>query len=436
MGQLLRGQMLGTGFEKQIYHDNHTEFEQKVHSQYAKYLNELPFFTEYFHVIKALTTKDTGLLNVDKITGDSSPIRYNLIKDFPLFGLEQIQLELQDDDDVGLQTEYEGEAIILPQTITPLPDDCFIMTALGKRYLFRVIEIHYDTILDKNYYKISFVIKGVDNEYYYQDYLKKVVDTFICVYDNYGTQDAFLIKEENFQILDKLQKMADEVSKKYMTFFYNEKYNALMVKNPHGSNMLYDAYVNYFCNEREIFAQNPRNLWNYKFYVETRPEFEFYYNASSIQSVVINKDIELIQSPRFMRYYDTIPTFTDSIFQFYGDFDTAGITISERHINPFGRHIHPILPEELITAIQTNEFVDTTNLIYNVLVKYINNDIESVGKLLGNFNDKIRVRPIYSDYVLIPLFLYIIYQYKKSITTSNKSYMENESLRQSLKITR
>lgn len=434
MGQLLRGQMFGTGFEKQIYHDNHSEFEQKVHSQYAKYLSELPIFTEYFHIIKALTTEDTGLLNIDKLTGDSSPFRYNLIKDFPLFGLEQILLDIEDSDDVGLQTNYEGEAIILPQTITPLPDDAFIATALGKKWFFRVIEIHYDTILAKNYYKINFVVKGVDNGYYYEDYLKKVNDTFICVYDNYGTQDAFLIKEENYDITNKLQKMADELSRKYLTFFYNEKYNALLVKNPHGYNMLYDAYVNYFCNEQSIFAQNPRNFWNYKFYVETRPEFEFFYNANSIQSVVINKDLELIQSPRFMRYYDTIPTFTDSIFQFYGDFDTSGITISERHINPFGRQIHPLIPQDLFEAICSNGNVDTTNLIYNVLVKYINNDIESVGKLLGNFNDKIRVRPTYSDYVLIPLFLYILYQYKKSVTKTNNNYIENEQLRQTLKI--
>lgn len=436
MGQLLRGQMLGTGFEKQIYHDNHKEFEQKVHSQYAKYLNEIPFFTDYFHIVKAMTTKDTGLLTVDKITSDNSPIKYNLIKDFPLFGLEQIQLDIDDSDEVGLQTDYQGEAIILPQTITPLPDDVFIMNALGRKYLFRVIEIHYDTILERNYYKINFVIKGVDNDYYYNDYMKKVVDTFICVYDNYGTQDAFLIKEENYNIKQKLQKMADVLSKKYITFFYNEKYNALLVKNPYGYNLLYDAYVNYFCNEQNIFAQNYRNLWNYKFYIETRPEFEILYNSGSIQSVVINKDIDLIRSPRFLRYYDLIPTFTDSIFQFYGDFSTSGITISDRYINPFGRQIHQILPEDLIVAIQNNEYTDTTNLVFNVLVKYINDDMDMVGKLLGNYEGSITVRPTYTDYVIMPLFLYVIYSYMKSITASNNTYTENEYLKQSLKIIR
>lgn len=418
------GTLIGSGIEKQLFYDNHRDFERKVHSQYAKYLKELPFFTDYFHLVKAESTYDTGLLNVEKLTGEDSPLRYNLIKEFPLYGMEEILADLEDDDDIGLQTNYEGEAIILPQTITPLPDDHFAITAVGKRFFFRVTETHYDTILDRNYYKINFVIKAVDNDSYYNDFINRTVETFICEYNNYGTQDAFIIKEENYNIGEKLQKLADSLMKKYMMIFYNEKYNALVVKKHNGYGYYYDAFVNHFCNEQEIFAQSVRNLWNYKFYEELRPEFKYQYHGNSIQSAFINKDIELLSSPRFYKYFDNIPSFTDSIFQFYGDYDTTGVTISDRPINLFGRHNNLIVSEELIDSIVHNRNIETPDLIFNILVCYMNGNDEYAGELFKEFNEDIKIRPTYEYYVLVPIFLFVLFKYKKSITSSTNNFVD------------
>jgi hypothetical protein len=431
MGTIVGHSMIGSGIENRLFHDNHKDFERKVHSQYAKYLKELPFFTDYFHLIKAESTYDTGLMNIDKLTGEDSPLRYNLIKDFPLYGMDQILADLDDDEDIGFQTNYEGEAIILPQTIIPLPDDHFSITAVGKRFFFRVTEIHYDTILDRNYYKINFVIKAVDNQEYYDDFIKRTNETFVCVYNNYGTQDAFIIKEANYNIGEKLQKLADSLMKKYMMLFYNENYNALVVKKENGYGYHYDAFVNYFCNEQEIFAQNIRNLWNYKFYEEKRPEFYYLYTGNSIQSAFINKDIDLLNSPRFYRYFDEIPSFTDSIFQFYGDYDTSGVTISERKINLFGKHNKPIVSEELIDSIIHNRNIDKPDLIYNVLVCYMNNNDKYVGELFKEFEGDIKIRPTYENYVLVPIFLYVLFKYKRSITSETHNFVDFEMRKQS-----
>ena len=406
------------GSVQQMVHDNHSEFESKVHSQYAKYLKELPFFTNYFTICKAVSTEDTGLLNIDRLTGHNAPTRYNLIKNFPIFGMEEILLDLSEDSDIGFQTEYEGEGIILPNTIMPQVDDYFILTAVGKHFLFRVTEFKYDTILPKNYYKINFSIKAADDETYYEDFLERTIKTYVCIYDNYGTQDQFIIEEDSYKDAEKLQKLIDEISEAYLGCFYNEKYNCLLAKNPDGINFIYDAFINHFCNEENIFAQNPRNLWNLKFYEELRPEFKFLYHGNSIQEVIIHHDLELLASPRFMKYYDFIPTFTDSIFQFYGDFDIVGITISNRNINPFGQQVRTALPEELITDMIDGRS-DTPDLMHNVLVRWMQNDIQYIGKLISNFTGRYRIRPTYTYCLLIPLFLHILYYYKKYLTSSN-----------------
>ena len=412
------GKMFGDNFIQQIYHDNHREFEKKVHSQYAKYLEELPFFTDYFHIVKALSTEDTGLLNVEKLHGTNSPIRYNLLKNFPLFGLERILTDLEDDDNIGLQTEYSGEAIILPNTITPLPDDHFSITAIGKKHFFRVTEIHYDTILDRNYYKINFVIRAVDNTKYYKEFLEKTNDTYVCIYDNYGTQDSFIIKEEDYNKQEKLMNLYNKITKKYFLYFYNEKYNALVIKNDFGINCLYDAFVNYFCNEQELFSYNPRELMNYKFYLETRPEFHLLY-LNSIFNVFINKDLEILRSNKFLKYFYTIPTFTDSIFQFYGDYDTSSVNYSSKKINLFNKHNHNIISEEFLDALQNNSHTEFTNNIYNILISYLYD--QDVSKLL-NITD-IKISYSYEDYILIPILLFII---RKQFSSTNSEITTKE----------
>ena len=67
--------------------------------------------------------------------------------------MEAIQLDI-DDNEEGLNSSYDGELIILPDTITPYPDDFFILEHKGHNFLFRVTGVNYDTIKSNNFFKI------------------------------------------------------------------------------------------------------------------------------------------------------------------------------------------------------------------------------------------------------------------------------------------
>jgi hypothetical protein len=107
--------------DKQFVNDNTAEFAKKVKNQFSIFMDKAPTFVHYFHIVPSESTKDTGLQAIEKLTGVNSPTRYNLIKDFPIYGIEQIVLNLTDDDIEGIDTEFDGEGIILPNTIKPLP---------------------------------------------------------------------------------------------------------------------------------------------------------------------------------------------------------------------------------------------------------------------------------------------------------------------------
>ena len=416
---------MGKMFEsvQEMVHDNHSEFEKLVHSQYAKYTEGVPFFTDYYSLSKNASTVDTGIMSVDKLTGKNSPIRFHKIKDFPLMGMEQVQLDLEDNDDIGFQMNYEGEAIVLPNTIYPQVDDRFTMTAVGKHFIFRVTEFHNDTILPKNYYKINFITEAADDISITQNIESQVIRTFRAVYDNYGTQDKFIIEEGDYKDAESIQALIDELSKLYLRYFYNERYNALVVQHPHDITLVYDAFVNHFCNEEQIFAQNPKNYWNYKFYEEKRPEFQFLYYGHSFQSAIKDQDIHLLESDRFMRYIELIPTFTDSIFQFWGDFSTKGASISNRKNNPFGFPNFEGVPEYLIKDI-ISDSVETVNFFHNVIVKWMNKDAAYLNKLILEFDGKLRVRPSYFHYMLIPCVLFILQCHKSAVTKGEISNID------------
>ena len=135
--------------------------EKNLKSPVSRFIETTPTFVTYYHVNPDVTTTDGGFVDVASIIGYRSPIRFNKIDSFPLYGIEQIVLQLQDTDQ-GLDTSYEGEAVIVPGSIKPVANDFFIIPYLKEPYMFRVTEIMYDTIMSDNFYKIGFKLEYLD----------------------------------------------------------------------------------------------------------------------------------------------------------------------------------------------------------------------------------------------------------------------------------
>lgn len=405
--------------DKKFINDNTKEFAKKIESQYSTFLDKTPTFTDYFHINKVSSTKDTGLQNVEKLTGTTAGTKYNLIKDFPLYGIEQIILELNDDDVHGLDTDYSGEAILVPNTIQPCVDDYFMITAVGKKFFFRVTDFAYDSIKSNNFYRITFTIKAADDTTYYDSFVDQTKETYRTIFRNYGTEDKFIIKEEDYLTIETLDKIYSDISKRYLIAFYNKRFNALMIPDPHGSSNIYDPFVNVFCNRERIFAVEDRNLNNMKFYEEGRAEFEYLYTACSFQSIIINKDLEMLRSEDFKPFYDLISTFGDSIFQYYGDFDTMSVTIQPTDQSVFGGVLFRNVSEELADNIYSN--VDNTgNIINDIIVKYMHDDIKMIGKMISEYKGKIPVRrSSYENFITIPIVMYILQKYRAYLYRDN-----------------
>lgn len=392
--------------DKEFISNNVKELTKNMESQYAIFTPGTPTFTDYFYINKEASHVDSGLKTVEKLTGELSATRYNLIKDFPLFNMEQILLELEDTE-YGLDSSYESEALILPNTIKPTPDDYFAISYLGKTIFFRVTDVKYDTLKNNNYYNISFTIKATDDSYY-KAFMKNVIETYRCLYRNYGTENKFLVKEEILINVIKIQNLYEDLCKNYKLNFYLEKFNAFIYKG-HILGNIYDPYNNHFINKNRLYAYNPNDINNMYFYEEKDEFFELDYDQNSIYSIMENTDKTSFSDESVKLYYGVKQPFVDSIFRYYDDDRVKSLYVS------FPKDIYnnedalPLLPQNIIDNIINNTSIEG-DLINNILVSHFNTSIKDLEVLL-NDTKKIKVNYTFEHYIIIPLVLFTIKEF-------------------------
>ena len=236
--------------EKRMIEDNVFEYEQRLKSPVSRFIESTPTFVTYYHLNPDVTTTDGGFKDVVSIIGFRSPLRFNKINSFPLYGIEQIVLQLQDTDQ-GLDTSYEGEAVIVPGSIKPLENDFFVIPYLAQPYMFRVTEIMYDTIMPDNYYKIGFKLEYLDDGKI-ENIENQVHEKYTCVLENIGTENNCIIELESKETLDKIDEMYDDMASTYKSIFYNERHNCFLGEIGCGQ-FLYDPLQTQFINEHQLF---------------------------------------------------------------------------------------------------------------------------------------------------------------------------------------
>ena len=299
----------------EFINENVSLLSQRQGSMYSIFLESRPTFTTYYHVNKIRSKTDRGLKTPERLNGVLSPIRYNKLINFPLYGIEQIQLQLEEEEE-GLTTDYNSEAIILPNTIHPTVDDYFIINYLEKKYMFRVTKYEYDTIKSNNYYKIEFTIQSVD-ESFFNDIERQVVKTYYTQFDNIGTDDKVFLTAEGALVGDKIKSLYDNIAEDYLNMYFEptrEPYNTLLFMQPsqdYGGDFdwLFDQNLVHFCNKHALFYEHA-STDAILFYEEPRGYFHMDY-ANSIYDLMEHYEPNRID--KINTHFDLEPTAVTSI---------------------------------------------------------------------------------------------------------------------------
>ena len=238
-------------------------YSKQKTSQFSKYLQKNPVFVTYYAINQQLSRADTGTGSVKEQIGTSSPIRYNEIKEFPVYNLSDMKPDIQNDETEGLDINMDLSGIvILPNTITPCPDDFLYVKMPGMSYgvLLRVTEFEFNSIQSNDYYTINCELRATDTKSgYSQTYIqlqKQVVEKYSCIFENIGTEDKCLIQDTELAKANSTLELINLLKDSFYDTYYDRDIGTFVYRDfSSGVNPIYyyDLYLIRFIIDSKIY---------------------------------------------------------------------------------------------------------------------------------------------------------------------------------------
>ena len=219
---------MGFVFDEQTFLDqNLFKFESRLKSSTSRFIAEGAVLTTYFNLAENRTTVDRGLQTIDQLFGKNSPLRFNKVKNFPLYSFAQMNPTNDDSaqvEDIGA----DGECVLLPCTVVPHQNDFFILNHLKMKALFRVTEVQFDSMKVNGYYKIKYHLYSNSDETIAQ-LEKQTVNTYNTDLNAIGTEVNPIIKEDDFVLRSKIRQLVVKMIESYKALFYNSRHNCFLL---------------------------------------------------------------------------------------------------------------------------------------------------------------------------------------------------------------
>lgn len=408
------------------------ELANVLNSKFTSYLqgNGTPVLVTYYNLDTNISTTELGSGTYDKRLGDNSPLRFNKILDFPVYGLKEI-IPSKDQLDGGLVdiTVDNSEVIILPNSIKPNPLDHFVYHFLdGRSITFRVVDIEYSSIKSNNYYKLSISLADINDDSTEDDLEDQTIKTYKTCLNIMGTNERCIVEDTVFETIESIEKIRKEMIQIYLDTFYEKKYNALVFRGHNGGYPLFDPYLTKFVVKNNVLDKSYSGDYIVLVDYDMRYEVNKDYNKSIyhyLETRDNNRMKRLSIMPAQFSTYDTNP------FTYYGEEVVFSMDLVE-YIDP--RHLENAHGEGTPNSWCSNEYIhtdllhriqnsqqwiddlpDTSLQFANVIINFI-----TKGNLHGLLTNSImedlveyEISYNWDDFIYVPMLIYILGEYMK-----------------------
>lgn len=381
--------------------DTAFDFENRLKSKAAQFQETPPTFVTYYHISEDDTMTDVGFNDVESIVGKRSPVRYKRIKDFPISGLEQILLQIEDND-YGLDTTFSGEGTINPGTLKPLQNDFFKIPYLKGFYLFRVTEVNYDVLISNTYYKIVYQLESIEEERYNQ-IDNQLVGTFNCIMDNIGTDQHAIIEEEYVNLLSKIHDIYNDIVDTMISVFYDETHNVLIYND--GLKLFYDPLATEFINKHGLL--NDRNkIKTYMLSDQFKDSLRKIKYEKSVYRFIERKNLDGMNN---FGFYMMPLIAKESSFYQWGVNNVYYIDIPINNCAGNVLDLTKLFSDEFVITIAENKEITTQSSYAKLIATYLLNDELSITDIPLDLNQyMINMCMTMEVFLLTPIILYII----------------------------
>lgn len=279
-------------------------------SQYSKYLDSNPIMVTYYSVNLVMSRADVGTGKIYDELGKSSPLRFNKIKNFPVYHISGLQPNIMFEDG-HFDAEIDlSDVTILPNTVKPKPNDFFLLELPNSpRLLFRVNEFRVASIQSNEFYQVSADLRA-DTEEGIENIERLVVETYDCIFENIGTQNNCFIKSEDLVKANDINTVINELTELYKNMYYNpttsdyiytEVYPGPNTWNVYDNELYryyYDIYLTKFINDSMIFCTNDYSATSALTMDDTIPkDFEYRFKQTLWYAILTNDTKMLFRYP-------------------------------------------------------------------------------------------------------------------------------------------
>lgn len=395
--------------EQQMLQNNIFAFEDRLKTQLSRFQEKTPTYVTYYHIDEENSTVAEGFLDFENLIDERSPLKFKKISDFPLYGIEQIVLQIQDDDQ-GLDTSYESECMVLPSTIKPCQNDYFTINYLKDSYIFRVTAIEYDSLITDNYYKLSFKIEFISDSMVTK--LDSLVNNkYTCILENIGSENRCIIEDNRNEQLKLIDNMYSDMVQTYISIFYSTKYNCLLGELD-GDKKIYDPFQTQFINNHMLFKikgdYSTIRLSNETTDAKRRIKYE-----RSVYRLLERQNVDIIsrfpftftpgianQSTSFNRWHDKTVQILD-----------IPLTANDGEYN--------IFDAEFVTSVEINAVPKTKYA--KLLQKFIRGESITIDEIDLTLNSELlQLNANIEVFFITPMLLYVIREVVKSFLKEKK----------------
>ena len=133
--------------------------KSSINNPYYLFNNSSASICTYYNINTTMTTLDEATRGNYAEISPESPIRYNKISGFYIYGINRIDPSMEVGE-FGLETSgIQDDAMILPNTIIPYPGDFFVLDQIEKQYLFKVTAVN---PAKTHFFPLLYILKWVD----------------------------------------------------------------------------------------------------------------------------------------------------------------------------------------------------------------------------------------------------------------------------------
>lgn len=397
------GNFINTNYNKTI--DNLVEgAKSRLNNPFYIYGDRKPTIVTYYNINHNASTLDKGSSTLYDDIGQNSSLRFNKIENFHLYGIEKININL-DIGEYGLESPIEGEALILPNTIVPVPGDMFIINhVIDKPYLFMVTGIGIDTLYTgANFYKISYKLTRTDMDALTSLETVQTIKRFTYKAGNVGTTLAPLIESNQAELIDKIEDNIDTLLNYYMNLFYKNSVQNFILEYQHM--YLYDPYLIEFMIRNKLFALSGNNYFHVEQAVYIGDTFALEYDHSIFKDIEIKKSNMRLNSVYPVPVDDPNSLLVDRLESYY---KLSNKVMYKDYDNPINW-----LDMDLLDRVINNDLYDEdSNLYYrNLLILYMNNkEFDITDKIMNSIMD-LEFNYTKELFYMIPILVFILKSY-------------------------